>query len=358
MISKIKWIIFLFVISSCVSKEYQTPPQALTVMTFNVENLFDNLDDPGKDDSTYLPIDSKKSAQHRAECQKAGKDHWIKQCLEDDWSDQKIKRKLKRLADVILQIKEGRGPDILILQEVENLNILERLRINYLSKAGYKPSILIEGPDERGIDVAMLSRLTLAKPPKLNKINLTKINPKTKKKEPTRPTRGILQAQFLLPDGQKLTVMGVHFPSQGAPTRMRKIAVDRLIEIKKSLPQDEYVVVGGDFNITSKEDAKQGYFHKDLSEYFLVSHQIGCDQCLGTHNYRGEWSFLDVLLFSKNFKHGSWKVIPKSIRLANKSLYQIDQWGGPARFRGGTGQKGVSDHFPVAADFVLEGRVQ
>ena len=27
----------------------------VSVMTFNVENLFDNVDDPGKDDKAYLP---------------------------------------------------------------------------------------------------------------------------------------------------------------------------------------------------------------------------------------------------------------------------------------------------------------
>ena len=38
---------------------------AVTIMTFNVQNLFDNVDDPGKDDMTYLPTDAKQNAASR-----------------------------------------------------------------------------------------------------------------------------------------------------------------------------------------------------------------------------------------------------------------------------------------------------
>ena len=30
-----------------------------SVMTLNVDNLFDTIDDPGKDDKAYLPIEAK-----------------------------------------------------------------------------------------------------------------------------------------------------------------------------------------------------------------------------------------------------------------------------------------------------------
>ena len=40
------------------SEPAPAPPsgETVTLMTFNVENLFDSEDDPGKDDRTYLPI--------------------------------------------------------------------------------------------------------------------------------------------------------------------------------------------------------------------------------------------------------------------------------------------------------------
>ena len=38
--------------------------KTFTVMTFNVENMFDNLDDPNKEDETYLPVSMKTSKTH------------------------------------------------------------------------------------------------------------------------------------------------------------------------------------------------------------------------------------------------------------------------------------------------------
>jgi hypothetical protein len=40
----------------------------VTVMSFNVQNLFDNVDDPGKDDKAYLPLAAKQNESHIAAC--------------------------------------------------------------------------------------------------------------------------------------------------------------------------------------------------------------------------------------------------------------------------------------------------
>lgn len=341
----------------CVSKQFRPKKNSITIMTYNTENLFDSMDDPKKDDETYLPIEQKQNARHRAKCAKISRAWWRKQCLETDWSEAKIKRKIGRLSDVILQVKDGKGPDILILEEVENLNILERLRQNGLSSAGYKHAVLLEGPDERGIDVGMLSKLPLASPPVLHEVKLDYIDRRTGKVDPNkkaRPTRGILQAQFLLPDGTKLTVLGGHFPSQGAPTPARRRALETLNKIQAKLPKDSFIIAGGDFNITAEEDGREGLFN-ELAKTWLISHRIGCENCQGTHNYRGSWSFLDVLLFSKNFQSEKWMVDMKSIRIPNRRLSQMNYMGAPARFNDGTSQLGVSDHWPLAADIYPRG---
>ncbi len=49
---------------------------SVTVMTFNVENLFDNSDDPGKDDKTYLPLATKQDPGHVAECNEIEVERW------------------------------------------------------------------------------------------------------------------------------------------------------------------------------------------------------------------------------------------------------------------------------------------
>ena len=134
---------------------------SITLMTFNVENLFDTQDDPGKDDHTYLPVTAKQSDEHKEKCAAISVPRWRDQCLNWDWNDDILERKLTVLATAILQVNDGRGPDVLALQEIENIAILERLRTEYLQDAEYGPSILIDGTDNRGIDVAFLSRLPL-----------------------------------------------------------------------------------------------------------------------------------------------------------------------------------------------------
>ena len=54
-------VIAAMLVASCSPVETPEPtdiagPQSVTIMTFNVENLFDNVDDPGKDDKADLAI--------------------------------------------------------------------------------------------------------------------------------------------------------------------------------------------------------------------------------------------------------------------------------------------------------------
>ena len=186
----------------------------VTIMTFNVQNLFDNIDDPGKDDKAYLPIAAKQAKAHIAECNEIKVASWRNECLHLDWSDIAIDRKLTVLAEAIKQVNDGQGADIIAFQEVENVSILNRLRTGYLADSGYLPAILIEGDDRRGIDVGFLSKLPLAEPAVLHQLAIVGF--------PDRvgDTRGILQATFELPDGSLLTGFAVHFPAPFHPTAM------------------------------------------------------------------------------------------------------------------------------------------
>lgn len=350
----------LFIFSSCVQKPKpifspveKIPDSALTVMTFNVENLFDTDDDPIKKDEAFLPLE-KKNQLITAKCRVAneGNNYRLKECLTKDWSEYILKMKMKRITDVLKQVKNGRGPDILILQEVENIGILERWRQEYLADFGYKPAILIEGPDERGIDVGLLTRLETSGPATLHIIPF-KANEHLKA-EQIRPTRGILEANLKLPDGTPLTVFGVHFPSQGGPTETRHQAVEFLNSLKAKLPADRYVIAGGDFNITSDEDVQTGYVSRILAKEWGVSHILGCHDCPGTTYYpkNQSWSFFDILLVSQNMlpeRSTSWHVVPESIRIENKSRYQVNRFGGPARFSENR-KDGVTDHWPMVME--------
>ncbi|MCG8371216.1 MAG: hypothetical protein MJA32_11970, partial [Proteobacteria bacterium] len=175
------------------------PAAAVTLMTFNVENLFDNTDDPGKDDKAFLPLAAKRAAAHVEACQEIATRSWREECLSLDWSDEAVEAKLSAVADTIRQVNGGRGADVVALQEVENLRILERLRSEHLAGLGYGSAVLVEGTDLRGIDVAFLSKLPLAGEPVLHPFDAPDF--------PDRAgdTRGVLQADFRLPNGEILT---------------------------------------------------------------------------------------------------------------------------------------------------------
>ncbi|HEY5643713.1 MAG TPA: endonuclease/exonuclease/phosphatase family protein [Woeseiaceae bacterium] len=319
---------------------------SLTIMTFNVENLFDNIDDPGKEDRTYLALTDKQSDEHKAACAEIEVDRWREQCLDWDWSDDIIEQKLSVVAGVILQVDNGRGPDIVALQEIENIGILERLRTEYLAAADYGPGILIEGDDLRGIDVAFLTRLELAEPPTLHRIDFTGVG-----EDRVYDTRGILEATFVRPDGTLLTGYSVHFPAPFHPTEMREAAYRALNTLRAGLPVDRDAFAAGDFNTTSREDGEKDMLGRFARPFWTVTHEVRCDGCKGTSYYarRDDWSFLDMILWSPASDRGenaTWNLRADSVRIANAAPGQRRPDGTPWRFEM-PGGAGVSDHWPV-----------
>jgi endonuclease/exonuclease/phosphatase family metal-dependent hydrolase len=324
--------------------------QAVTIMTFNVENLFDTRDDPGKDDRTYLPLEAKETAEHKAACAQVEVAAWRDQCLNWDWNEDILDRKMSVLAAAILQVNDGRGPDILALQEIENVSVLEQLRTQYLDDAGYRPAILVEGDDNRGIDVAFLTRLEISGKPKLHRISFDNAEP-----ERVADTRGILEATFVLPDGTLLTGYAVHFPAPFHPTAMRVAAYRSLAKLRASLPADRPAFAAGDFNTTSEEDRKESMLDRLAKPQWTVVHEKNCRDsrgaCRGTSYYARDdtWSFLDMILWAPAQERGAratWRLRENSVRVANRTEEQLRDDGTPARFVLPAGS-GVSDHWPL-----------
>lgn len=305
--------------------------KTISVMTYNLENLFDTEDDPKKNDEAYLPKDYKlKNQTILRKCNRIKDYRWRNECLNLDWSEKAMYSKMNRISDVILKSHNWIGPDILILQEVENLKTIETLRTKYLKKYFPYPAILIEGQDDRGIDLAILSKLPLNSKPKLHPVT----------------SRGILESELILKDKSKISVLAVHFPSQRSPYKKRKTALEKLDVIIGNLPKENLILVAGDMNITNDELKSFDPF-KAFKSRFYISHLDGCKTCLGTHYYgpKKSWSFLDVIMVSKN--HPNWKLDIDSISIFNKSLYQTNTSGLPEKFNLGKKQTGVSDHWPL-----------
>ena len=324
------------------SKTPEPIGQAVSIMTFNVENLFDNIDDPGKDDGTYRPLDAKQSETHIAACNEIEVESWRNRCLYLDWSDATIAHKLSVIAATIKQVDAGRGPDIIAFQEIENSAILDRLRDEYLTESDYGPAILIEGQDDRGIDVAFLSRLPVTGSPILHPLTIDGFEDRI------GDTRGVLQTTFMLPDGNLLTGFSVHFPAPFHPTAMREAAYRHLTELKNALPADHNVFAAGDFNTTSGEDAEKRMLERFVRPHWQVVHDA-CESCPGTHFYARDqvWSFLDMILyFPAGSEKTTWSIRANSAQIANKNPDQVQPPGIPLRYNAAE-RIGVSDHWPL-----------
>nr|HMN68889.1 hypothetical protein [Bdellovibrionales bacterium] len=242
-------------LGACVSKtvgEFKPPEKltgdTVTVLTFNVENLFDLEDDPDKNDEAFLPPNLKANAGFENRCRAQNSGRYMYECLEKTWTRNLLDRKMKRLTDVLAQVGDGRGPDILILQEIENEKVLREWRDKHLAKMNYQTLVLLEGPDERGIDTAILSRFPQIDTAKLHFIDFKKDEAVVKVAADSgreiRDSRSILEARLRLPNDQRLAVFAVHFPSQGANTAFRKYAMQTLLDVTAAVPAGTEVIVG------------------------------------------------------------------------------------------------------------------
>ena len=112
-------------------------PEIVTIGFYNLENLFDTLDDPDTFDDDFTPDGIKK------------------------WTPRRYKKKIKRLAKAISTIGEDgtkNPPAILGVAEVENFNVVTDLvQSNFLIDYNYG-IVHYDSPDERGIEVALLYR--------------------------------------------------------------------------------------------------------------------------------------------------------------------------------------------------------
>ena len=313
-----------------------TYAESITIMTFNVENLFDNTDDEGKRDETYLPLTYKTTNKHIEKCKKVIVKIWRDQCFFWDWNDAAVHRKLEVLGAVIKQVGQGRGPDIISLQEIENLEILKRLHQEHLAGLGYEAPLLLEGNDIRGIDVAFLSKYPIRDP------NLHRIQFSQRNGDRVGDTRPILEARFELSDDEILTGFAVHFPAPFHPVSMRESAYATLNKLLSKVPKGQAVFAAGDFNTTSEENSQLKILDRWVRPYWDVAHDL-CVQCKGTSYYapKDDWSFLDTVLWRGN---KSWSI--SASFLANSLSDQVTSKGTPRRFRLPEAS-GVSDHWPL-----------
>jgi predicted extracellular nuclease len=318
------------------------------VAFWNVENLFDPLDDPKKDDAEFLPDGSK------------------------EWTWDRFEKKLYNISRVIRSMNENSGPDIIGLCEIENKLVLDSLLEKFLKDKKYQIAHL-ESPDGRGIDNALIFNP--------EKFKLIKVSGDTVKLPDNSYSRLIFGVELKMKNGKSLNVFVNHWPSRRGgenETRgNRKIAAKVLREkINKVFNSDggANILIIGDFNDEAVDESvsevlKAEKFYCDSTSaitkvnysgrLFNLSYKL-FKEGKGTLKYQDDWNMIDQIIASGSIIYGkdlkyscdSFEIYNPSFIVTHSGKFKdapFPTFGG-SRYLGG-----YSDHFPVTAKFLLQG---
>ena len=306
---------------------------SFSVMSFNVENLFDTQDDFKKDDKAFLPLSKKQLNKHKQSCKRIRVQVWKDECLYLDWNETVKDAKLNNILNLIITYEDS-GPDVIVFQEIENNNVLEQL-FNLLEPYGYSDYKLLEGNDYRGIDNAVISKF----PIKDSSLHYIKFSGEFSNKD-SRPILDVL----IDINGTNVRFYGVHFPAPYLNFQMRESAFIALNQLL--IDNKEPSVALGDFNVIRTEAKSRNTFYNQ-EIFWEISHHVGCNSCKGTYYYapNNDWSFLDAILVSKG---RNISFMPESIKLHTTSINMDKDNIKPVGFDVDT-LEGVSDHIPLVA---------
>jgi len=144
--------------------------------------------------------------------------------------------------------------DVLCLVEVESRPVLREFNDTILKAAPYPHAMLIDGNDDRGIDVGVMSRFQIAD------MRSHVDDPDAMTKRPVF-SRDCAEFQIELPKNRKLWVLCNHFKSRGFGAKVdndakRKRQSERVAEILNRFDlAKQWVVVAGDFNELPDSDS-------------------------------------------------------------------------------------------------------
>jgi endonuclease/exonuclease/phosphatase family metal-dependent hydrolase/DUF971 family protein len=313
--------------------------KSIQIMAYNVENLFDTLHDEGTEDWTYLPLKFKQSSPVVQDyCKTLTNAYYRGQCFNYDWSDEVLAKKITNISKVILSYGNN-GPDILVLEEVENLNVINILADNGLKDSGYISRVLIEGDDTRGISVAVLSKYPVLSA-KHHSIYLN---------DKKLDTRGITQVTLDVA-GKKVVVFANHWPSQSNPTAQR-LANAQVLADAAELEKDATIVAMGDFNTLETEKPHPFSLLSNFVDAEVEARKIGTQLNAGTHFYKGEWSSLDrIFVHKNNAAKQQWNTF--NILLQPWMMEDVKGKSAPKGYDPKTGE-GFADHLPLTMELYL-----
>ena len=321
---------------------------------YNLENLFDVYNDPVKNDEEFLPEGKNK------------------------WTEAKYQKKLQNMAKVIKAMKEENGVwhALLGVSEIENRLVLEDLVWEEQIREANYQIIHYDGPDRRGVDVALLYKPEIFTFIESESIPFTFEGSsiewiQSKEERDYFRTRDILMVHGTI-DGEHFAIYVAHLPSRsggkkgGNQLRDRggEIMYNHAMEMQKKYPGIKIVCMG-DMNDNPTDPSMAEYLHgkefiSDVTDADFFSPFTSMLKAgFGSLAYQGVWSIYDLLLVNNALAHPQEGTF--GLRQLHKKGYygrifnakfltnQSGQYKGtPFRtFSNGAFIGGYSDHYPT-----------
>ncbi|NCA85128.1 MAG: endonuclease/exonuclease/phosphatase family protein [Clostridia bacterium] len=325
----------LYLFTSC----GQAPPDHFTIAFYNVENLFDTINDNGERDGDFTPGAAV------------------------SWNTERYDRKLNNIARVLGAIDSTELPLVIGLAEVENLGVLRDLVATQpLDKGGYD-IVHFDSPDERGIDVALLYRHDMLQPLHSRPYPLTFYFDSTDR------TRDLLYFKALAADRDTLHLLVNHWPSRSGGKELsdpkRQRAAQQVRQVVDSIfrfDANANIIIMGDLNDNPTDDNVAVTLGARVPENNVRKQQL---YNLATEKFTGgegtlywrSWDLFDQFIVSSNVLDGitAYKLSPASIQILKKDWMLFRQKDGnmvPNRTAGRNEYYGgYSDHLPVYIRF-------
>lgn len=301
----------------------------LTMMWWNVENLFDTRDDPATEDSEFTPEGKKR------------------------WTEKKLLLKCMRLSHIVkvVALKTGGYPEILAFAEVENHEVFNHM-LSFLPDNTYRTAYH-DSKDPRGIDIALaydMEKLGVDRTVSY-RVNL-----------PEKNSRDITLYSFSAKNSPFFLLVN-HWPSRSLdrewsePARLLAAQTVRtIIDSIQSRVSDADIIVMGDFNdepqnTSIKEVLKATTDKKAFSlnpEGKLFNCWGECDE-KGSCYFRSRWLKFDQIMVSQGLFDKKGMSMPESAF----SCFHIGhmETGSKKRpyatYKGSKYFGGYSDHFPL-----------
>jgi hypothetical protein len=346
---KIQFLFLLAAIAISIISCERKSEQVFSFAFYNVENLFDTIDDPNINDESYLPTSKVY------------------------WNTERYNHKLDNLSRVMSSIDPKGYPSIFGICEVENLSVVQDLISHFdMTRANYN-IVHKDSPDERGIDVAMLYDPKVYTPIENRFIDpdLWDITDSSKVKS---RTRDILYSKGMIFNKDTLHVFVNHWVSRWGGQEATEPHRIKIAETIRALSdsilrhdKNANIIIAGDLNdnptdVSIKEHLKALVPKGNLSntELYNLSEKIFTDSdTVGTLYYKS-WDVFDQIIVSGAMLTGSSGLkVDKNEQTIFKEEWMLYQpKNGPARpSRTGSSRNyygGFSDHLPVMINIKVE----